>query len=671
MPPILPRSFSSSSLIQRLFLALCLSGSVALAATAPLITQQPTSITVASGQPASFSVSVIGDAPLTYQWKKGGVDIPTATGSTYAIASAQAADAAAYTVTITNGTGNQISAPAVLVVGTKHILYVKANAGGSNNGSSWANAYTTLSSALSAALDGDEIWVAAGTYKPSTTSDRNAYFSVTKVLTILGGFAGTENNADARNWNTNVTILSGDLSGNDTGPGGNQGDNSKQVMVFEGNGNAVVDGFRITGGNCPTAGQQPDTGAGIFVGTGRIATVRNCTFYWNHAVSYGGGIGGLSMAALTVEDCYFHDNAAPSNGGGGMIAYGFGYQPTPHCIVRRSLFANNSGSGSGGLLLYGDLTSYVDNSVFVSNSSGGGLQSANASGAIRAFTSAPGRFWITNCTFSGNTNTRGTAGAVSASPPSDGNSIFANSIVIGSGSNPVSFPTIAFVLSDQTIAGTSNVVGTPTFENSGSPLGTDGIFGTRDDGFMLTLTSPGVNNASTAYTPSTDVTNAIRPLGAGPDRGAYEADADTDGDGILDRFETGTGIYVSPTDTGTSPTQSDTDGDGLTDGQEVNTYASNPNIKDSDGDGFEDGFEVFTGFNPTSSSSTPEALSAMLTAVEFRFNAANGVSYRIESSPDLSAWTTVENNITGTGTTIVRLYSIEGVNRKFYRARRN
>ena len=329
-----PLSSPPLLLVRLALVAFCLSLSAALAATAPLITQQPSSITVAPGQPATLSVSVIGDAPLTYQWKKGGVAIPAATGSSYSIASAQPSDAAAYTVTFTNGTGNQTSAPAVLVVGTKHILYVKANAAGSNNGSSWANAYTSLNSALTAAVDGDEIWVAAGTYKPSTTSDRNAYFSVAKVLTILGGFVGNENNANARNWNTNVTILSGDLSGNDTGPGGNQGDNSKRVMVFEGNANAVVDGFRITGGNCPTAGQSPDTGGGIFVGDGRIATVRNSIFYWNYAVSYGGGLGAMGMAALTVEDCYFHHNAALWNGGGGMIAYGFDFQPMPHCIVR-------------------------------------------------------------------------------------------------------------------------------------------------------------------------------------------------------------------------------------------------------------------------------------------------------------------------------------------------
>lgn len=78
----------------------------------------------------------------------------------------------------------------------------------------------------------------------------------------------------------------------------------------------------------------------------------------------------------------------------------------------------------------------------------------------------------------------------------------------------------------------------------------------------------------------------------------------------------------------------DTDGDGLNDGAEVNTYHSDPFISDSDGDGFGDGFEVSTGYNPASSLSTPEVQSGLRKAIEFRFNAASGVSYRIEGSVD-------------------------------------
>jgi uncharacterized delta-60 repeat protein len=146
---------------------------------------------------------------------------------------------------------------------------------------------------------------------------------------------------------------------------------------------------------------------------------------------------------------------------------------------------------------------------------------------------------------------------------------------------------------------------------------------------------------------------------------------DTDGDGILDRYETGTGIYVSPTDTGTSPANSDTDGDGLNDGAEVNTYHSNPVLADTDDDGFGDGFEASTGFNPTSATSTPDTLSSIRTAVEYRFNAANAVSYRIEVSTDLASWSTLETPIVGNGSVITRFYSIEGQPKRFFRSRRN
>ena len=60
-------------------------------------------------------------------------------------------------------------------------IYVKHNASGSNNGTSWTNAYTSLQSAISNASSGDEVWVAAGIYKPSayppgrTSTDTREY----------------------------------------------------------------------------------------------------------------------------------------------------------------------------------------------------------------------------------------------------------------------------------------------------------------------------------------------------------------------------------------------------------------------------------------------------------------------------------------------------------------
>lgn len=59
-------------------------------------------------------------------------------------------------------------------------------------------------------------------------------------------------------------------------------------------------------------------------------------------------------------------------------------------------------------------------------------------------------------------------------------------------------------------------------------------------------------------------------------------DADDDGDGLLDTYETSTGIYVSAIDTGTDPLIIDTDEDGVSDGDEVMNngfgFLSNPNI---------------------------------------------------------------------------------------------
>lgn len=161
--------------------------------------------------------------------------------------------------------------------------------------------------------------------------------------------------------------------------------------------------------------------------------------------------------------------------------------------------------------------------------------------------------------------------------------------------------------------------------------------------------------------------------------GTLANNPDTDGDGLKDGVETGTGVYVSASNTGTSPLQADTDGDGLKDGVENNTgtyvdatkTGTNPLVADTDSDGFADGNEVSGGFNPTKADSTPESVATIRTAIEFRFNAAKGVSYRIEGSANLTDWATLEPAVTGNGERITRFYSTEDQPIRFFRATRN
>lgn len=60
------------------------------------------------------------------------------------------------------------------------------------------------------------------------------------------------------------------------------------------------------------------------------------------------------------------------------------------------------------------------------------------------------------------------------------------------------------------------------------------------------------------------------------DLAQFFLDDDDDGDGVEDVYETGTGMFVSATNTGTSPTSPDSDGDGFDDGIEI-LAGSDPN----------------------------------------------------------------------------------------------
>lgn len=82
----------------------------------PSITLQPTNQTVTAGSNVLFLVGVTGSAPLGFQWRFNGDDLPSRISSTLTLLNVQAANAGAYTVVVTNAGGSVTSAPAVLVV---------------------------------------------------------------------------------------------------------------------------------------------------------------------------------------------------------------------------------------------------------------------------------------------------------------------------------------------------------------------------------------------------------------------------------------------------------------------------------------------------------------------------------------------------------------------------
>jgi hypothetical protein len=86
------------------------------AARPPAITQQPQNQTVAAGTNVVFSVTATGTAPLSYQWRKGGVTIPGATNATWSLTNVQAAWLGSYTVVITNSIGSVTSSVATLSI---------------------------------------------------------------------------------------------------------------------------------------------------------------------------------------------------------------------------------------------------------------------------------------------------------------------------------------------------------------------------------------------------------------------------------------------------------------------------------------------------------------------------------------------------------------------------
>lgn len=85
-----------------------------------IVTNVPSSITAPVGGTAQLTISAIGTAPLSHQWRRDGLNLVSAghitgtTSSTLTLSPVQPTDLGTYTVVITNAAGSIASAPTVL-----------------------------------------------------------------------------------------------------------------------------------------------------------------------------------------------------------------------------------------------------------------------------------------------------------------------------------------------------------------------------------------------------------------------------------------------------------------------------------------------------------------------------------------------------------------------------
>jgi hypothetical protein len=84
---------------------------------APIITNQPVSVTNYVNYPVTLSVSAYGSYPLTYTWTQAGVGVvQSGPSNSLTIPNLTSANAGTYTVNVSNGAGSSNSAPAIITV---------------------------------------------------------------------------------------------------------------------------------------------------------------------------------------------------------------------------------------------------------------------------------------------------------------------------------------------------------------------------------------------------------------------------------------------------------------------------------------------------------------------------------------------------------------------------
>lgn len=258
------------------------------------------------------------------------------------------------------------------------VLYSAPAPNGSGDCTSWADA-CSLQTALTAALSGDQIWVKSGVHKPGAA--RADTFTLQPGVAVYGGFAGTETQLNQRDWLANITVLSGDIDGNDladpsgvvTSTANIAGSNSYHVVtagstVAE---TARLDGFTITAGQAN--GASPDANGGGVYNLAGDPTIANTRLSGNLAASRGGGMYNEGIygngSSPNLSEVTFSGNSA--DGGGGMANY---YFASP-ALTQVTFSGNTASSDGGGMHNQQDANPSLTDCSFLANTAttGGGI----------------------------------------------------------------------------------------------------------------------------------------------------------------------------------------------------------------------------------------------------------------------------------------------------------
>lgn len=283
------------------------------------------------------------------------------------------------------------------------IRYVKPN--GSGDGSSWASASGDLQGMINVSAANDEVWVAAGMYKPTenlsttgaSTSNRDKAFVLKSGVKIYGGFSGAETQLAQRDFTINVTILSGDLNNDNKASDGDcyHVVSSRNATA----GIAVLDGFTIQHGFANGSGGITEnaveitrnTGGAIATrGTNTQATYQNLIIKENSAISHGGAVyirtGGTAQVYSFIN-VRFENNT--STGGAGGAVYAYPSINSPITTFTNCYFLNNAAATTGGAVHHtGTVASSAINFIesrFEGNkatTSGGHFYNAAASASV-------------------------------------------------------------------------------------------------------------------------------------------------------------------------------------------------------------------------------------------------------------------------------------------------